>query len=521
MTQAVSASASARTAARSGAADALSDEERIAQIHRERSFIGHPCGTGSLSLLNLGMGVGHGSINAILIYYMYASAPGGLGFSQTEAAQIFSLYSTFIVLCGLVGSYVADRILGPRRGLRYARLGQVIGFMLLMFPFLGIAGTMASLTLLSVSAMFGGRSLEALLGMLYAEGDGRRAAAFTMTYVFSNIAGIFTPLIVGTIAQYAGYWAGFAFGAVFALAGWLLYFLTEKRFFGPLGLTPGDPIAQDKRRGFIVRLIVIVVAAVAVVATLFIMKVITISAFSNAVSTAAIFIPLVYLAYIIKSRKTSRAESHHVIAILPLFACNAVAMWVWTQTITIISIYSEKSVDRNLFGFEITPAAFQTWGSFLAVAFGTLFVTLWTKLGSHQPSNAAKMGFSTIMYAAGPLLMTLPFTLYPAGVKVSPLWVLVFWLLIMIGEASGGPAGYAAASDVAPKAFATQMMTVWALSQSTGSALNSLSINFYHEGSEATYFLFVGGVTAVLGILVLVFSKKLTHAMGVDEASLK
>ena len=386
-----------------------------------------------------------------------------------------------------------------------------------MFPFLGIAGTMASLTLLSISAMCGGRSLEALLGKLYAEGDGRRAAAFTMTYVFSNIAGIFTPLIVGTISQFAGYWAGFAFGAVFALVGWLTYFLTEKKFFGPIGLYPGDPIAPDKRRAFVVRLVSIVVVVIAVVAVLFIAGVITINSFSNAVSTAAIFIPIVYLAYIIKSRKTTPAESGHVIAILPLFVCNAVAMWVWTQTMTIISIYSETSVNRNLFGFEITPAAFQTWGSFLAVAFGTLFVTLWTKLGSHQPSNAAKMGFSTIMYAAGPLLMILPFVLYPAGVKVSPLWILVFWVLIMIGEASGGPAGYAAASDVAPKAFATQMMTVWALSQSTGSALNSLSINFYHKGGEAPYFLFVGGLTLVIGVVVLIFSKKLTRAMGVGD----
>lgn len=101
--------------------------------------------------------------------------------------------------------------------------------------------------------------------------------------------------------------------------------------------------------------------------------------------------------------------------------------------------------------------------------------------------------------------------------KVSPLWILVFWVLIMIGEASGGPAGYAAASDVAPKAFATQMMTVWALSQSTGSALNSLSINFYHKGGEAPYFLFVGGLTLVVGVVVLIFSKKLTRAMGVGN----
>ncbi|WEV64008.1 oligopeptide:H+ symporter [Bifidobacterium sp. ESL0732] len=490
----------------------------IEKIHGDHKFLGHPRGTGSACALQFGTSVGNTAISSILIYYMYAKTPTGLGMSQTDAAQIMSLYGTTLVLCGVVGGFVADRILGPRTSVRLARLLQVIAYSLLAFPFLGIPGCMASLVLLSIAPMFVGRSLDALIGMQYAEGDNRRSAAYTMTYVFTNIAGIFTPTIVGTMAQKIGYWSAFAFGALIALLAWIFYVVTEKKFFGPLGVKPADPMKPAVRKKALGIMLLILVAAVAIMAALFITKTVTISGFSNAVSTVAIFIPIVYFIYIVRSHKVTKDESRHVMYILPLALCNIVAGWVWNQSITIISIYTEQSVNRNIFGFEITPAAFYTWGSICAVLFGTLFASLWTKLGTHQPSTAAKMGIGAVAWGLGPLLMILPFLLYPAGTKVSPFWVIAFWILVMIGEANTQPAGYTAAADVAPKAFQAQMMTVWNLSAGIGAALNTISINFYHKGGEAQYFLLIGGVTLVIGLITVIFSKKFAKGMGVLDA---
>lgn len=61
------------------------------------------------------------------------------------------------------------------------------------------------------------------------------------------------------------------------------------------------------------------------------------------------------------------------------------------------------------------------------------------------------------------------------------------------------------------------MMTVWSMSQSTGAALSTLAVNFYHEGSEATYFLLIGGITCLVGLLVMVFAKKLEKGMGLAD----
>jgi dipeptide/tripeptide permease len=86
-------------------------------------------------------------------------------------------------------------------------------------------------------------------------------------------------------------------------------------------------------------------------------------------------------------------------------------------------------------------------------------------------------------------------------------------VLIIIGEALTSPIGYSVASSVAPLAFATQMITVYSLSQSVGAGLSTLAVNFYKEGHEASYFLFIGGVTVVFGLLMIVFNKKVNKTI--------
>ena len=85
---------------------------------KQRSFLGHPKGVGTLSFMQLCNSYASYGMSAILIYYLYAVKPEGLGLSQANAAQLISLYSACSLMFGIVGSYVADRILGTRRALR-------------------------------------------------------------------------------------------------------------------------------------------------------------------------------------------------------------------------------------------------------------------------------------------------------------------------------------------------------------------------------------------------------------------
>ena len=61
------------------------------------------------------------------------------------------------------------------------------------------------------------------------------------------------------------------------------------------------------------------------------------------------------------------------------------------------------------------------------------------------------------------------------------------------------------------------MMTVCSMSQSVGAALNMILVNFYKEGSEVTFIIGIGAVVAILGAVVLAFSKKLAEGMGMER----
>lgn len=486
------------------------------KLRSQKSFLGHPKGIGTLSFMQLCNSFASYGMSAILIYYLYATKPLGLGFTQDNAAQLVSLYSALSILAGLVGSYVADRVLGPRKALGISRIVQALAYIFLAVPIFGVVGYAASQVLLCVAAMISGRSLDALIGMMYDKEDNRRDGAYSIAYVISNV-GAAAPFISGTVAAITGYHVAFTLSAILAVLGVISYYATQNSFFGTIGVEPDDPIPSEKRRTFMIKFSSIIIIVVAILAVLFITEILTIKLFANFMSTATIFIPVVYLIYIIKSSKTTESESRHVLNLVPLYICNCFAMLVWTQSTSILAIYAETSVNRNLFGFEITPAAFQTLPAILAIIFGIIVTTLWTKLGKKQPSAPAKIGVGTALWGLGPIFMILPFMLYEPGVKVSPMWLVMFYVIIILGEAITSPVGYSSASLVAPKAFATQMITVWSLSQSTGAALSTLAVNFYKEGSEAQYFLFIGGITVAVGLIVAVFSKKISNGMGLKK----
>lgn len=218
-------------------------------LRKQTAFLGQPKGVGTLSFMQLCNSFANYAMSAVLIYYLYANAPEGLGFSKANAAQLISLYSTVVVLTGIVGSFVCDRILGCRKSLFIARSLSFIGYVCLALP-LGVPGYGIAMGCLAIGPMFGGRCLDALLGKFYDESDGRRDSAYTISYVISNI-GAAAPVLSGAIAAALGYHVAFAACAVLAFLGIVVYAVTYKPFFGNIGIEPDDPLPDDKKRSFI------------------------------------------------------------------------------------------------------------------------------------------------------------------------------------------------------------------------------------------------------------------------------
>lgn len=479
----------------------------------EKTLFGHPIGLSVSSIMALAQAFGNYGMSAILIYYLYkASGQGGLGFTQDNAAQLVNVYNSLMFMAGIVGAYVADRFIGVRKAMVYGYLLKTIGYLLLAIPAGGIPLYLASQLILLFSAAAMGTSLYAMTGKLYTREDPRRDGGFSVMYIMNNVGAI-APVITGAIALALNYHVGFLVAGVIQGLGFLLYILTAKKVFGDIGMKPDDPFPADKKKATMLKMIIGLVVVVVALVLCFVLGILTPTSFSNLISTISIFIPLAYLVIIITSKKTSEQEAVKVRYFIFIFVCNCFNMMIWSQSTSILAIYAAEKVNLHFLGINWTPAAFQTVPAVFAVIFGTVTGALWTKLGKRQPNTAKKFGIGTFLWGLGPLFMVIPFNLFASDVKVSPLWLVIFYALIIFGEALTSPIGMASATMVAPVAFTAQMVTVWQLSQSTGAGLSAIAVNFYHEGHEAAYFMVIGGITALIGLIVWIFSKKIGHKM--------
>ena len=115
-----------------------------------------------------------------------------------------------------------------------------------------------------------------------------------------------------------------------------------------------------------------------------------------------------------------------------------------------------------------------------------------------------KFAIGLMFAGASFLLMALPGAMFGTAGEVSPLWLVGSWALVIIGEMLISPVGLSVTTKLAPKAFMSQMMSMWFLASSAGSALNAQLVTLYNPKNEVAYFAWFGIASVVLGV-VLVF----------------
>ncbi|MFD1441780.1 peptide MFS transporter [Lacticaseibacillus hegangensis] len=466
-----------------------------------------------MALGSLGTGFATYAVSAIMILYLYEPLHlGGLGLDRITATQIMAVFSSLGYVAGIAGSYAADRLVGLRKPYLYGTLLKIVAIALLAVPRGGRALFFASLALQVVASGVTGQSLNALVGLLYHDRGMMRSTAFTLLYIVSNI-GAAGPVITGAVAVRFGYHAGFLVAVFVLLVTTVPYLILNHRYLGDLGAAVPDPLRASERRQLGRRVLVGAGVAAALIGSTLKLGWLTASRFSSAVGILGIFLPVWYLVTIVRSPKVQAAEARHVKAYGLFLVGNSITMLVYGQATGILSLYTLDQVNLNVWGLHLSAASFQTIPAVLAVLFGTVISGVWARLGRRQPSASRKFGLGMLFWGAGPLFMILPLRLFPPSVKVSPLWIVMFYVLIIAGETVTSPIGTALASQVAPAAFVTQMMTVFTLSQAAGSGLSAIAANFYTPGHESGYFLVIGGVAVLWGLVMLLADGRITAGL--------
>jgi len=415
---------------------------------------------------------------------------GGLDWSKERAGDLMSWYTSLIYLTPLIGGYLADRLLGTHRCLLIGGVVIAAGHFTLMAETLPTL--YAGLALIVLGTGFFKSNISTMVGQLYAPGDGRRDSGFTIFYMGINLGAFLAPLVCAWLRIRYGWAWGFGAAGFGMVAGIVQYLIGRPRHLAGLGLPPAASRAADP---------------------------------ALAAASAA---PLTF-------------EEKQRIAVIFIVAFFVIFFWAaFEQASGSMAFFAQERTNRALPSWlnwlvgapsgvaAIYPAEwFQSLNPLMILILAPVFATLWVRLARTRanPSTPAKMAFGLITLGISFVFMVLGAMASQGGIKVTPLYLFMAFLLATCGELCLSPVGLSLVTKLAPLKFASLLMGTWFLAnffanfiaaRLSGQVDRIAEAGFILPGQAGFFLIFViAPIAAGIVLLVLVpMLRRMMHGRG-------
>ncbi|MET1153483.1 oligopeptide:H+ symporter [Arthrobacter sp.] len=471
-----------------------------------KTFFGQPRMLANLFSVELWERFSFYGMQVVVLLYMYFSvADGGLGIDQAVATGIIGAYGGTVYLSTIAGAWVADRLLGSERTLFYSAVMIMLGHVsLALIP--GIPGLAVGLILVA----FGSGGLKAnatsLVGSLYALDDDRRDAGFSIFYMGVNIGALFGPLLTGLTRDLLGFHYAFALAAVGMAIGLTQYALTRKNL-----PEESHQIADPLPRSKIPVVGGIVAVALVLIVTAVLTGVVNAGNLATVVALVAVVAAISYFVVILSSKHIDETERRRVLSFIPMFIASAAFFSMFQQQFTVVTLYSDQRLNRNILGWEMPIEWVQSINPVFIILLAPLFAAVWTRMGPRQPITPVKFAIGLAIMGLA-ILAFIP--LAGGGPNTTPLLAMVGILLMFtLAELFISPVGLSLSTKLAPHIFRTQMVALNYLSVSLGTALSGVLAGFYNPDNEVPYFGAIGLVALVLAVALFLGAKPIKNLM--------
>ncbi|MEJ7616355.1 MAG: peptide MFS transporter [Pyrinomonadaceae bacterium] len=469
---------------------------------------GHPRGLSTLFLTEMWERFSFYGMRAILLLYMTKPlAEGGLAFNQKYAGLIYSTYASSVYWTPLIGGWLADRFFGTRRAVFIG--GVVIACGHFSMAFDTRPNFYGGLALIALGTGLLKPNISAMVGQMYAPGDARRDAGFSIFYMGINLGAFIAPLVCGYLGQRVDWHYGFAAAGFGMVIGLVQYALSGNRLRG-IGDRPAQKgadisatkgIADESVNSDTVTIGLALVGAVAGFALGFfwggddlLTKLLT-SLFPTVVG--------LFVGYIVGVvRHLAADELKRVLVIFILFIFSAIFWASYEQAATSLTLFADRLTRTNILGFEFPSSWFQSVPALFVIALAPLFAWFWISLGRCNPSSPAKFAYGLLFAGIAFVVIAFASTLTGIG-KVSPLWLVLVYFLQTIGEMCLSPVGLSTVTKLSPARMVGLMMGVWFLSISVGNYIAGWASGFFDEKAEGAL-LQLFGVVALVSIIAAV-----------------
>ncbi len=469
---------------------------------------GHPRGLTTLFFTEMWERFSYYGMRALLTFFMTtAIAQGGLGFTDKTAAVIYGTYTSSVYLLCILGGFIADNFIGARRAVLVGGIIIASGHYSMAIP--AVPTFFLGLGLVAIGTGFLKPNISTMVGSLYAPGDDRRDAGFSIFYMGINTGALLASIVCGFLAQSARFktflaGAGldphtcwhWAFGA--AGVGMTFGLVTYLRRAGTLAQVGHAPAATAAGRPW-GKLLLVLVGSLALIGVMLL-------ADKYAAVVYALFAVQILAVLFFALRPGD--ENHRMAAILVFFIAAQIFWAIFEQAGSSMSLFAERLTNNEVFGLSFPSAWWQSVNNAWVIALAPVFAWLWIKLGHKQPSSPFKFALG-LLFVSLSFAWMIPAARLTAAGRVSPVWLLGLYFLQTVGEMCLSPVGLSTMTKLAPARLAGLVMGIWFLAASLGNKLAGVLAGNFKSGDSAdlvTFFtqqaIWVGAATAVLFALV-------------------
>ena len=380
-------------------------------------------------------------------------------------------------------------------------------------------------------------NISTMVGSLYAEGDRRRDAGFTIFYMGINLGSLGAQILCPLLAVVFGWWAGFGLAAAGMLVAWALIQFDGGRLAGY-----GEPPVQAGGD----RALLIYAVAIAAIAVPWLLFSNTLSAVPAAAGSGiggyllalpvlgkvlfATFVIAVPAILVWSYRVGTKAEFQMMLAAMVLIVFNVTFWTLFEQAGSSITLFADRNTNRSIFGlFELSAGQTQFFNAISIVLLAPVFAALWAALARRgiEPGIPVKFGIALIGVGAGFLFLVWGTSFAGPDYRVGVWWLAGLYVIHSMAELCISPVGLSMITKLSIARIVGMMMGVWFLSisvaQYVGGAVAQVA-SVETVGGEVTnlrvsletyagVFQTIGLISAAIGLVLLAVSPLLKRWM--------
>ncbi len=458
----------------------------------EKTFFGHPRGLAVLFFTEMWERFSYYGMRGILTLFLTKH----FLFGDDKSFLMYGTYTSLVYATPIFGGMIADKLLGFSRSVYIGGILMAIGQFTLAASALTTNPVLLNvgLGLMIVGNGLFKPNISSIVGNLYDDNDPKKDSGFTIFYMGINLGAFLAPLVAGVLGEVYGWQYGFGAAGLGMAIGVISFWMNQDKLMGK-GLPPNPEILEKKYFNFLSTEMAVWAGAIILVPIIAILISFNdwqpLGAFEESMpflggmsimSWILAVIGLIVIGIVISTSLNSTREEWQRLLVAVVLTFFSIVFWAFfEQAGSSMTLFTDRNIDRTLFGLTIPTSTFQSVNAFFIIALGVPFSALWIWLSKRkmEPSTPLKFSLGLVQVGLGFGVMVIGAQMFADSAGLVPIiFIILAYFLHTTGELCLSPVGLSMITKLSPAKIVGFMMGVWFLAPSIAQYIGGIIAAF-------------------------------------------